>query len=115
MTTILLAVLLSLLTYKLVDRALVTWRKENADFKRVAAATAGGPDATAEATRPLLQGDALEHQEILNSAFAPDGDRLCPPHASHKTATAKILKARRRPLHPLVVLHEAIQFYCISS
>lgn len=60
-TTILLAALLTLLTYKLAARSLITWRKEN-DARR--------PDQ-ADATQPLLQGEQREnsHQEILNRAF----------------------------------------------
>lgn len=71
MTTILLALLLTLLTYKLMDRAVATWRKENLEFKRAA--------ANSDATEPLLQGGAQEHQQILHQAFAPTGDPLPPP------------------------------------
>ena len=63
MTTILLAILLTLLTYKLVDRAVATWRKENLEFRRAA--------ANKEISEPLLQEGAQEHQQILNQAFAP--------------------------------------------
>lgn len=78
LTTILLALLLTLLTYKLVDRAVVTWRKENLQFKRVSASTEDDP------SQPLLQGSSQEsleshnQQEILNRAFAPE--RKSPDH-----------------------------------
>jgi peptidoglycan/LPS O-acetylase OafA/YrhL len=64
MTTVLLAILLTLLTYKLVVRSLITWRKEN---NKIAAAREG-------ITEPLLQGngDGQTHQEILNRAFQPE-------------------------------------------
>ena len=80
LTTILLAILLTLLTYKLVDRAVVTWRKENLQFKRAGASTEDDP------SQPLLEGDPqqsldpLSQQEILNRAFAPE--RKSPDHIS---------------------------------
>ncbi|EIE22493.1 hypothetical protein COCSUDRAFT_47913 [Coccomyxa subellipsoidea C-169] len=69
MTTILLAALLTLLTYKLVDRAVVTWRKENLEFKRAAA---GSSQDGSDPSEPLLRKGPQEQQEILNEAFAPE-------------------------------------------
>ncbi len=76
MTTILLAALLTLLTYKLVDRAVVTWRKENLEFKRAAA---GSSQDGSDPSEPLLRKGPQEQQEILNEAFAPERTPLPPP------------------------------------
>ncbi|BDA43515.1 probable sulfite exporter TauE/SafE family protein 3 [Coccomyxa sp. Obi] len=72
LTTILLAALLTLLTYKLVDRAVLTWRKENLQLKHAKAR------AEDESSQPLLHGvpqqslESHNQQEILNRAFAPE-------------------------------------------
>jgi hypothetical protein len=69
MTTILLAALLTALTWKLATRAVTTWRKESAALQK----------DTGELEQPLLRqaggspddsaGRIPTHQEILNNAF----------------------------------------------
>ena len=98
MTTILLAALLTALTWKLATRAAATWRKESAAYQK----------GDAELEQPLLQAGELPggaagriptHQEILNNAFRSTSARLCPSSAVRNT------------LHVYAVLIK----HCISS
>ena len=69
LTTVLLAMLLTVLTWKLSGRAFTTWRKETAASEK---------ERDAEAAEPLLQNSAGEHSshqhEALNDAFRSNGE-----------------------------------------
>lgn len=73
LTTVLLAILLTVLTWKLSFRGLLTWRKETAEADK---------QRDAEAAQPLLQGRArmqsADHHEGLHDVFRSNGDTLCP-------------------------------------
>ena len=68
LTTVLLAILLTMLTWKLSARGILTWRKETADAQQ---------QCDSEAAQPLLQderGDPSTHShEALNEAFHSNG------------------------------------------
>ena len=72
LTTILLAILLTMLTWKLTCRGFLTWRKETADAQQ---------QCDSEAAQPLLQDgqrDPSAHShEALNEAFRSNGESLC--------------------------------------
>ena len=69
LTTVLLAMLLTVLTWKLSIRGFLTWRKETAASEK---------ERDSEAAEPLLQNSAGEHSphqhEALNDAFRSSGE-----------------------------------------
>ena len=69
LTTVLLALLLTVLTWKLSARAFTTWRKETAASEK---------ERDSEAAEPLLHDAAGEHSshqhEALNDAFRSNGE-----------------------------------------
>ena len=71
LTTVLLAILLTMLTWKLTSRGFLTWRKETADAQE---------QCDSEAAQPLLQDghrDVSTHShEALNEAFRSNGQYL---------------------------------------
>ena len=74
LTTVLLAILLTVLTWKLSFRGFMTWRKETADAQKA---------RDSEAGQPLLQDAPAEHVThhhiVLQDAFRNNGVPACLP------------------------------------
>lgn len=77
LTTVLLAMLLTVLTWKLSVRGFITWRKETAVSKK---------ERDSEAAEPLLQHDAGDHSshqhEPLHDAFRSNGEHSAQDQAA---------------------------------